>query len=77
LERKEPMWIMIAFLLISMPPLMLLIIYGDTIEIHRHAQQIGIQLRITILIMLLLLIDLSSTFLSSRLGLLANRMMLL
>ena len=67
-DRRHPAWIVLAVLVISIPPLAFMVWNGNPLEIERHAAQIGLQFRLAGWIGLMLLFDeLALSYLNTRL----------
>lgn len=56
IRKPEPVWLVLAAVILTTYPAMGLIWYAEPMEIERHALQIGIQFRLTGLIVILFLL---------------------
>ena len=55
-RQRQPLWIVLAVLIVSVYPMMFLIWHAEPLEIERHAAQIGVQFRLAGWISLVLLL---------------------
>jgi hypothetical protein len=66
ITKRQPLWIVVGILFITIYPSMFIVWHGEPLEIERHAAQIGIQWRLAGWLGLVMLIEWISTMILER-----------